>query len=113
MFMQNQGGGKQAGGGKWSKPVVPAVDGGWGKRPTTPRYFDQPGETLKPSPSTSAAISAPISKVEVGLKKPAAEPKAEHPSWEAARLRKQRESQLAAAALAGGGPAKPKKIVFD
>jgi hypothetical protein len=40
--------------------------------------------------------------------------KAEHPSWEAARLRKQKEAQMASVALSGGGQAaKPKKIVFD
>ena len=106
-FLQNQGGQGTQTGGKWSKGAV--GDKGWGGRQPGPA----PESRTRPEPTAAPARPAvpafkPVEKV---ADKPL---KAEHPSWEAARLRKQKEAQLASAALSGNGQAnKPKKIVFD
>ena len=111
--MQNQGGASTTTGGKWSKG--PAADQGWGQRrplSSTPEQTGarpkQPPVHVKPA-HTVETVAAPPKATTTTMEKP----KAEHPSWEAARLRKQKEAQLASASLAGNGPAKPKKIVFD
>jgi hypothetical protein len=108
-FLQNQGGQGTQAGGKWSKGAV--GDKGWGGR--------QPGSEFAPKPQVRAEATSTLARPAVPPPRPvekvADKPlKAEHPSWEAARLRKQKEAQMASAALSGGGQAvKPKKIVFD
>ena len=107
--MQKQGGEGTQVGGNWSKGAV--GDQGWGGRKPVSTGEPKPsfiaGDSAPARPAVAAAVSnKPV--VDKALEKPA------HPSWEAARLRKQKEAQMASAALSGGGQAaKPKKIVFD
>jgi hypothetical protein len=68
-------------------------DSGWGRAPrAAPVAQEKEKEKLAPKPATTLTG-------------------AEHPSWIAAKLRKERE--MAGMGAAGAGAVKPKKIVFD
>lgn len=117
-FLANQNGSALTKAGKGQSAVQ--GDGGWGAR-TTNNASAAPAATIAQAPSSKPWER---SNGGVGVTKPSeAKPsapavakvddkaKALHPSWEAARLRKQKESMMGVNPVPGA--AKPKKIVFD
>lgn len=118
-FLANQTGAPMTKAGKGQ--VAIAGDGGWTARaaktgsaasvPTSaPTPASKPWEKSNNAAPKAFASQAPTPGAKTA---PSGDdkPKALHPSWEAAKLRKQKESMMGM--NPGAGAAKPKKIVFD
>lgn len=93
-------------------------DSGWGGRaasskPTKYRFGKRAEKDAAQAPAAAAPPPVPALPAPVKTGPPSGKAGASHPSWEAARLRKQKEMAAASAALGAPGAVKPKKIVFD
>lgn len=85
------------------KGAVVVGDSGWGKRAPASKPWEKKSAAAAAATGTGATTTSIASPKPPG---PAETPKAIHPSWEAARLRKEKEMAMASAP-------KAKKIVFD